>query len=486
MSKQVELLVVEDDIEQLGRYLECAKQLGIQVSGLPNLQSALDYFSRKSAEFLITDIHLTQNTGYSSFEGLKLIEHVRECSPETKVIAMSSDPKLETYQQAFRLGAMAFLKKPIVTADEIAVAMEAARKHSMLHHAAAFSLKCGGSEKTGALAADGVVFDPKERLKAQKLAQNRQVSILISGETGTGKEEYAKLIHRARCQMDGVVPLAVVNCANLEQTLAASTLFGHVKGAFTGAEKTSSGYIGEADGGFLFLDEIHCLTLDLQRRLLRVLNDGTYNRVGDTRVLKSDFQLICASTKNLEQEAEEGRFLLDLFMRIAGVNIELLPLRRRLADMPSFVALFLARENVAVPPAEFERIVAKCSGYYWQGNIRQLQKALTIMVLNASLDDSPVRAEFLPVMETMLPPKATEGEQLSVARILGSKGVPADAAEKLLAPLTGDCDFYDSIEYYERLILQTALTRHQKLPQVTKALNIPRTTLDDKRKKYGI
>ena len=252
---------------------------------------------------------------------------------------------------------------------------------------------------------DGVVFDEKERFKARKLAENRKVSVLITGETGTGKEEYAKLIHRFRCQIDGVVPMIAVNCANLDPSLAASTLFGHIKGAFTGADKTNIGYIGEADGGFLFLDEIHFLSLEMQQRLLRVLNDGTYHRVGDTRTLKSHFQLICASTKNLEHLAEDGQFLLDLFMRIAGVGIELAPLRRRLKDIPAFVALFLAREKVDVAKDEFEKIVQKCSDFYWQGNIRQLNKAISIMVLNASLDDSPVSADFLPVMTTMLAPK---------------------------------------------------------------------------------
>ncbi|MBF0441224.1 MAG: sigma-54-dependent Fis family transcriptional regulator [Oligoflexales bacterium] len=487
MAGKLNLLIVEDDGEQLSRYLEYGRQLNLNVSGLQNLNDAMTYFSIKAVDVLITDIHLCSDVNQSTFEGFKLIEHVRDNYPETKIIAMSSDPKLETYQRSLHLGALFFLKKPIISPDELAIAIEGSKKLKLLKNMVD-SMQSAPSVQgqIAKLCPDGLVFGDYERKRAQKLALNRKIAILIMGETGTGKEEFAKLIYRNRCQLEGPIPFIAVNCANLDPSLAVSTLFGHVKGSFTGADKTSNGYVGEADGGILFLDEIHTLGIDMQRRLLRVLNDGSYNRLGDTRILQSDFQLICASTCDLEHEVQEGRFLLDLLMRITGINIKLSPLRERLQDIPVFVALFLANEGVKVEADEFDRIVDKCSKYYWQGNIRQLQKAISIMVLNASLDDSTIRADFLPVMQSMLAPHGKDDLQASVQRILGINGVPADALDNLLKTLTADTDFYGAVEYYERLMIQAAISRHDKLIQVASALKIPRSTLDEKRKRYGL
>ena len=149
----------------------------------------------------------------------------------------------------------------------------------------------------------------KNKQLAQRLAENIEIPVLIKGETGTGKEIFARLIHSFRDEKSSKVPFIAVNCATLNSDNATSILFGHKKGSFTGAHETTEGFIGEANGGILFLDEIHHLPAECQTRLLRVLNDGTYTRFGDSRDLKSDFQVIAASTLSLDKLVEEGSFL---------------------------------------------------------------------------------------------------------------------------------------------------------------------------------
>ena len=146
------------------------------------------------------------------------------------------------------------------------------------------------------------------RETVRKIAAHGRVPVVIYGETGTGKEEVAKLIHRRRVELGGPIPFVPVNCANLRGGTAVSTIFGHKKGAFTGATETTSGFVGEAHGGILFLDELHALTLECQQHLLRVLNDGTYSRVGEAKELYSDFQVIVATPVTLMTKSASDAF----------------------------------------------------------------------------------------------------------------------------------------------------------------------------------
>jgi DNA-binding NtrC family response regulator len=258
------------------------------------------------------------------------------------------------------------------------------------------------------------------------VALSRRLPLTLYGETGTGKEEIAKLVHRYRVELDGGVPFVPVNCANLTGDLAASLLFGHRKGAFTGADETTSGFIGEANGGILFLDEIHALPPTCQQRLLRVLNDGSYERVGESRPLRSEFQVIAASTRDLDTEADAGRFLLDLRMRLTGVDLELAPLRDRMHDLADLILVALAKEGVTISAAEVTRIAERCRLYQWKGNIRQLFRVIQTLVVMASFNEEEIRAENLPVFKSM----AVSDEQ-SVTPRVGVAGLPADAATEL-------------------------------------------------------
>ena len=203
-------------------------------------------------------------------------------------------------------GALYLFCKPILTGDELMVHLEQAERSRRTGATAkrrradpalppCLALKCP----------DGIVLPQAGRDRARLAALNStSLPIIIQGETGSGKEEVAKLIHRYRCEADGMVPFVAVNDTNLTGETAVSAFLGHRKGAFTGAEQPTNCYIGGADGGFLFLDEIHTLTIDCQQRLLRMLNDGSYNRLGDSQTLYLDFRVTVASTKDLEEQVE--------------------------------------------------------------------------------------------------------------------------------------------------------------------------------------
>lgn len=480
MAKKEIFLVVEDDLKQLTRYKELIEILGYDVYAVGTKGDAIKILEHKSVAVLLSDIHLNSNS--SSLDGLEIIDHTKNNSPEVLVLAMSSDPDIETYHKVMNAGAAHFVKKPIVNENEIAVGIEIAREKLMLHKANNSLINIASTPKEIKLhCPDGIVLSERLRSHAKKIAASKKLPTIILGETGTGKEEFAKLIHRERCKKDGAMPFICVNCGNIDENMAASLLFGHLKGSFTGATATTNGYIGEADGGILFLDEIHSLSKSLQQRLLRVLNDGSYQRLGDTKELTSKFQLICASTKNLDEEVRKGTFLLDLHMRITGPNVAIPPLRERLDDIPVFISLFFAKEGVLVPQEEFEKIVKKCQSYYWQGNIRQLYRAIQTLIGMSEFSNS-ISANDLPFWESMLPPGSERDEKIISKVPLASQ----ESVQDLLKSIEEDGDLNARMNHYEKILLQNALSRHEIVQNAVDALNLPRSTFETKRKKHGI
>jgi DNA-binding NtrC family response regulator len=425
MRHGARVLIVEDSMAQIGHMLDVARVAGFEPRAVVSQAEAKEALRDRSYDVLLTDIHLTASRDQDSFEGLELLSFVRAEHPEVFCLAMSSDPKIETYREAVKRGALHFFRKPILGGDEFRIGVESARSRRGLLTAARRS----SDSRNEALISrfpDGLVIDDHIRTVARKVALSRRLPLTLYGETGTGKEEIAKLVHRYRVELDGGVPFVPVNCANLTGDLAASLLFGHRKGAFTGADETTSGFIGEANGGILFLDEIHALPPTCQQRLLRVLNDGSYERVGESRPLRSEFQVIAASTRDLDTEADAGRFLLDLRMRLTGVDLELAPLRDRMHDLADLILVALAKEGVTISAAEVTRIAERCRLYQWKGNIRQLFRVIQTLVVMASFNEEEIRAENLPVFKSM----AVSDEQ-SVTPRVGVAGLPADAATEL-------------------------------------------------------
>lgn len=296
------------------------------------------------------------------------------------------------------------------------------------------------------------------------------VSVLLHGESGTGKELVARAIHHLSPLSDG--PFVALNCAAVAETLQESELFGHEKGAFTGADKQRLGRLEQADGGTLFLDEVAELSPSLQAKLLRALQERVFTRVGGNVEIRSRFRLVAATHRDLSAEVEAGRFREDLFFRVAVFECELPPLRERRGDVQRLAAHFLdqlgpggARQPIS--PAALQ-VLEK---HRWPGNVRELMNAL---------QRASVMAAGEPIRPADLPPRVQRGaDQAQSEQLLQAV---AEAS-----PATANGNDPRSIEDIERAAIEAALVRHKgNLSTATRELGLARSTLYRKLKKYGL
>ncbi len=483
-GRRLTVLVVENSLVELQKYVGFVKSLGHEAIGVSTPCDAFKFLenldSKKTCDVLLTDMHIGDEDKADEPGGLSLLRAAREYHAQIVPIAMTSDPKVLLHEKVEEAGALQFLRKPIMGSDDIAIAIQGAWERKTYHD----ELK--RFKETTSLPQDllrkypeGVVIDKKDRKLIECLAKNRKLSLCLMGETGTGKEEYAKLLHRYRAAREGHLPFVAVNCASLTSDIAASLLFGHKKGSFTGASETTNGFVGDASGGILFLDEIHCLDRNCQQKLLRVLNDGTYNRLGESKQLHAQFQLVTASTRDLDDEVENGNFMQDLRTRIIGFEMILKPLRARShEELEALVALFFVRSRVGISTDEFKKLVERCASFHWRGNIRELLKTLDVLVLQAELFERPVQAEHLQVTRSMLPPGASDAGVRS--------GDTKSLFDNLRLALTSDMPLDYAVEATEKAVLTAAIARHKTLGEVCAALSISRSAMDVKRRRYGI
>lgn len=476
-------LLVDDNPDELRRLSEHITALGGKWLAAGDFQSAVNYCEREPIDTLITDIHLHQELLDGSVpEGIKLLEYVNAHHPHILAFACSGDPRLDTYHKAAKAGALYYLTKPIKTPDALLIAYREGFSRKLdMRLDKPIDLPRYLTE-IFARYPEGIVMPSESRSILEGIALYPENTLILTGETGTGKEQAAKLLHRFRCKLEGDIPLIAVNCAAIDPGLATSLLFGHKKGAFSSAHETTNGFIGDADGGILFLDEIHCLDLKCQHKLLRVLNDGSYERLGDTRTLMSRFQLITASTKNLDRAVEDGGFLIDLFMRISGgVELHLPPLRERLYDIPAFVGIFLANHKVNLTEVEFRNLCKKLQTFTWKGNIRQLFKMLQSWLITAQCRGVKPNVEYLPFV-----PGLTPKESAATSVFQNVDADEEQALTHLLDSLRNNRRLETSLETLERFILQKSLERNKMIGETAAALGISRSNLDTKRKRYKL
>lgn len=475
MFEKKKLLFVEDDDQEIENISNLLRKLKIDFVHVSTVSEAVREVVINPYEFVLTDLHIETKAGFEKPDGLVVIRSAVEQQPNITLVATSSDPRTEIVEAAISAGAQHFIRKPISKADEIEIAFKLADQHRKLKRTverpAAVRKSVGHWDKF-AIKYPYNIIQGEFETKIARLAARKKASCVIIGETGTGKEEAAKLVHRFRSDLEGPLPFIAINCATISGNLAESILFGHKKGAFTGAEESAIGFIAEADGGILFLDEIQTLTISTQQKLLRVLNDGTYNRLGETRTHRSNFQLIAATTKDLSKEVEEGRFLIDIQMRMMGLELSIPPLRERLEELPALFALFLSRKNMNLDPKMFDAIVQKLKTFSWPGNIRQFFKCLEAWILYCELDGVEISKDNFPIFRDLQPLKARFNPIIT--------GVDFNAV------LHVDMDLEQLMRDYERTYLVNALERHQTVSDLTRSINLPRSTLDSKRRKHGL
>jgi two-component system response regulator HydG len=375
----VRILVVEDNATLRGGVSFALRAAGSDVEEAASGEEALSRIHDAGCEpfdVVLTDLRLP------GADGLAVLRAARERDARTSVLLMTAFGSIETAVEAMRSGAFDFVQKP-VDLEQIELRVARAIEHRRLlaevtELRASLSAQRAAQEIVGDSAALRAAVD-----LALRVAPTRS-TVLITGETGTGKELIASLIHRSSPRADG--PLVKVNCAALPETLLESELFGHERGAFTGADRQRIGRFEQASGGTLFLDEVGDMSPAIQAKLLRVLQDQEFQRLGGTRVLRTDARLVSATNQDLAARIREGSFREDLFFRLNVIRIHLPPLRERPDDLLALAHHFLgcfARETGRPVRGFSDEALARIRNHAWPGNVRELHNTLQRGVLLA-------------------------------------------------------------------------------------------------------
>lgn len=360
------LLIVDDEKAQRQVLLGDLKSRGYKVLEADSAETALDIVRKNLIDVILTDLKMP------GASGIDLLTNLKEINPEISVVIMTAYASVETAVQALKNGAYDFITKPY-NLDEIELVIKRIIEKNNLKS----ELKFLKEQLESSNKLEGVItnsFKMKRIIDVAARVAASKASVLILGESGTGKEVLARAIHYASKRKDKLfVP---VNCAALNENLLESELFGHEKGAFTGAEKMHKGRFEIADEGTIFLDEIGDLPMHLQVKLLRVLQEGQFERVGGANTIKVDVRVISATNKNIEDLIKEGKFREDLFYRLNVVNIQLPPLRERKEDISILISEFLKKylKETDKTNLEFSKeALDLLMKYNYPGNIRELE-----------------------------------------------------------------------------------------------------------------
>ncbi len=429
------ILLVDDEekiLKALGRALRDAGHAVVETTSPRDAQRLL---AERSFDLLVVDNVMPQ------LSGLDLIREYTASTPEnerSQILMMTAHATVESAIEAMKLGALDYLQKPFEI-DELLVLARRALEHQRLTSQYRY-LRSERDEQFGNYGIIGRSRPMQDIIdRAERVAQTKS-TVLITGETGTGKELVARAIHNRSAQRD--MPLIKVNCAAIPETLLESELFGHVRGAFTGAVTSKKGKFALADGGSIFLDEIGTMSQALQAKLLRVLQEREFEPLGSERTEKVDLRVIAATNRDLRQMVAEGRFQEDLFYRLNVIPIELPPLRERRDDIPSLVDHFV-RKHSQRTGRRIDRIddgvVEALQQYGWPGNVRELENTIeravvltpaTVITADSisPLSVGTTRAAGLPTLQLRQNIEWVEKETIRLA-LESSKGVKKDAAE---------------------------------------------------------
>jgi DNA-binding NtrC family response regulator len=370
-------------------------RLGHEATVCPDGGTAVAALDRTAYDCVIVDLDMP------GVGGLEVIARVRETSPDTETVIITGKSSVESAVAAVRHGVFDYLTKPCKLADIQAVLERVRRKREITIRLRALERRVRRAEGATQLVGTSGPLEQVRRLIARVAAS--EATVLVRGETGTGKELVARAIHEGSGRANG--PLVAVNCGALPEHLVESELFGHRRGAFTGADEHRAGLFEVADGGTLFLDEIGELSRPLQSRLLRALESGEIRRVGDNQAIMVDVRVVCATHRSLEEMVKAGDFREDLLFRINTFEITVPPLRDRGDDIPGLVDHFVRRARPQTPPEAAvadAAVLAAMAAHHWPGNIRELANAVEHALVLC--DDLPLSLGHLPARFAALCP----------------------------------------------------------------------------------
>jgi len=361
------VLIVDDEEIARSFVSEALLDAGYETVEAGDLAQAHQAVDTGKADIILLDVVLPDGSG------LALLDRVALDNPSPPVILMTAFGEVDTAVEAMKKGASDFLQKPL-DLDQLLQAVEKAREMVALRRELDL-LRRGSLDQVDMVVGETAVM--KKVMTEAARAASASVSVLITGETGTGKEVLARTIHNSGSRADK--PYIPINCAALPATMIESELFGHEAGAFTGAQKRKPGLIEIADGGILFLDEISSTPPDMQAKLLRVLDDHSFRRVGGVKEIAVDIQILAASNRDLPTMIEEGSFREDLYYRLKVVDLHLPPLRERIEDIPALTGSFIRQINLRMGnniTGITPRAIAALKSHAWPGNIRELRHVI--------------------------------------------------------------------------------------------------------------
>jgi two-component system response regulator HydG len=454
MKTKNSILVVDDDPAHLTMLRTLLTGWGHEVYEADDGLKAIQKVRERAFDLILMDIRMI------NVSGLEALAEIKAYNPAIPVIIMTAYSSVETAVEALKKGAYDYLTKPL-DFDELRISMERAMDHSQLKEENRLLRESLGNHfDRGNIIGSSPAM--AKLLKTIAQIATSEATVLITGESGTGKELIAGAIHFNSPRKDG--PLIKMNCAAITETLLESELFGHEKGAFTGAHRRKEGRFYQADRGSLFLDEVGEMSLAMQVKLLRVLQDMEITRVGGEEVIKVDVRVIAATNKDLIKEIETGRFREDLYYRLNVINLFVPPLRDRKEDIPLLTQHFLtffAEKNQKQIKGLTPQAMDLLLKYQWPGNIRELMNAVERAIVLS-------RSEYLDEQDIQL---VTQGELSHGDEAPSGHGVPSDL------PL-------DEVE--KVTVLNMLESTKGNKSEAARRLGITRKTLHKKLKKYGM
>lgn len=382
------ILVIEDEPLQLKNLSEALEKQGYNVLSSESSAKGIKIVQEKAVDLVLTDFKMPEKNG------LEVLREVKQINPDISVIIITAYGDVETAVEVMKEGAFDYLTKPIEF-EELDIIIKKALERKML----VSENKELRRQLAGKYRFDKIIYgssEMEEVINTAGRAADSRASILIYGESGTGKELIAKAIHYASPRKNK--PLISINCAALNENLLESELFGHERGAFTGADKQRKGRFELADGGTIFLDEVGEIPPSIQVKLLRVLQEREFERVGGNETIRVDVRVISATNRDLESMIKKGTFREDLFYRLNVISIRIPPLRERKSDIPPLINYFItkyAKENNKEVESLSKEAMDALIKYNYPGNVRELENAIERAVIMTrgkiiTLDDLPI------------------------------------------------------------------------------------------------
>ncbi|MFZ5898961.1 MAG: sigma-54-dependent transcriptional regulator [Bacillota bacterium] len=408
------ILIIDDEEHMCWALSKAMQQEGYRVTTATSGRGGLDKLHQHGASLMIVDLKIPD------MSGLDVLKAVKESYPKLPVIIITAHGTIQTAIEAMKAGASDYITKPF-DLDELKIVVKKTLQVSRLLTEVSF-LRSELTKSRGEMIGKSPAFQ-QVRLLVERVAPT-DATVLLTGESGTGKEVAAVAIHQRSNRADG--PFVAVNCAALPEQLLESELFGHERGAFTGANARRLGRFQLAHKGTIFLDEIGEMSPSMQAKLLRVLQDQTFERVGGTETFKVDTRIIAATNRNLEEAVKTGRFREDLYYRLNVVQIHLPPLRERKTDIPLLAQHFVTRfRSIYVSGVISEAAMKLLEDYHWPGNIRELQNVIERALILAQ--GEPIAPEHLP--------KELQRRETSTGPLkleIPDEGISLEEVEKLL------------------------------------------------------